>query len=116
VADPTRTISGRVAVNRPLALRGVHVYLSGYQPTAAGTTVTLLTVRDPGYGLIIAGGWLLLLGVTVALAFPHCSVHARIAADGTLRLAGFADPGVIGFRREFAELAVELRKIGVSSP
>ena len=116
VADPTRTISGRVAVNRPLALRGVHVYLSGYQPTAAGATVTLLTVHDPGYGLVIAGGLLLLLGVTVALAFPHCSVHARIAADGTLRLAGFADRGAIGFGQEFAGLAAELRKDGLSNP
>jgi cytochrome c biogenesis protein len=116
VADPTRTISARVAVNRPLALRRVHVYLSGYQPTAAGDTVTLLAVHDPGYSLVFAGGLLLLLGVTVALAFPHCSVHVRIAADGTLRLAGFADPGAIGFRREFAGLAVELRKIGGSSP
>ena len=72
-------------------------YLSGYQPTAAGDAVTLLAVHDPGYGLVIAGGALLLLGVTVALAFPHSSVHARIAADGTLRLAGFADRGAIGF-------------------
>lgn len=115
VADSTRTISGRVAVNRPLALGGVHFYLSGYQPTSAGDTVTLLAARDPGYGLVIAGGLLLLLGLTVALAFPHCSVHVRIAADGTLRLAGFADRGAVGFGHEFAGLSAELRKMGVSS-
>jgi cytochrome c biogenesis protein len=115
VADPSRTISGRVAVNRPLASAGVRFYLSGYQPTAAGDAVTLLSVHDPGYGLVIAGGLLLLLGVTVALAFPHSSVHARIAADGTLRLAGFADRGAIGFGQEFAALAAELRKNGLSN-
>jgi len=116
VADPTRTISGRVAVNRPLALPGVHVYLLGYQPTAAGDAVTLLAVHDPGYGLVIAGGLLLLLGLSVAVGFPHCSVHARIAADGALRLAGFADRGAIGFGHEFAGLAAELHKASVSSP
>jgi cytochrome c biogenesis protein ResB len=116
LADPTRTISGRVAVNQPLAMRGVHFYLLGYQPTAAGDTVTLLAVHDPGYGLIVAGGLLLLLGLTVALAFPHCSVHVRIAADGTLRLAGFADRGAIDFGHEFAGLAAALRKVGLSSP
>jgi cytochrome c biogenesis protein ResB len=115
VADLRHTISGPVAVNRPLALRGVHFYLSGYQPTAAGDAVILMAVHDPGYGLVIGGGLLLLLGVTVALAFPHCSVHARITADGTLILAGFADRGAIGFGREFAGLSAELRKMGVPS-
>ena len=116
VADLTRKISGRTAVNRPLALPGVHVYLLGYRPTAAGDAVTLLAVHDPGYGLVIAGGLLLLLGVSVAVGFPHCSVHVRIAADGTLHLAGFADRGAIGFGHEFAGLATELRKVVVSSP
>jgi cytochrome c biogenesis protein len=116
VDDSTHTISRGVAVNRPLALPGVHFYLSGYQPTAAGDTVTLLAVHDPGYGLVIAGGLLLLLGLSVAVGFPHCSVHARIAADGTLRLAGFADRGAIGFAHEFAGLAAELRKDGLSGP
>jgi cytochrome c biogenesis protein len=106
-ADSQRTINGRVAVNRPLALAGVHLYLSGYQPTATGDAVTLLAVHDPGYGLVIAGGLLLLLGLTVAIAFPHCSVHVRITADGTVRLAGFADRGAIGFGREFAGVVRE---------
>jgi cytochrome c biogenesis protein len=116
VADLTGILSGRVAVNRRLALPGVHLYLSGYQPTAAGDAVTLLAVHDPGYGLVIAGGLLLLMGLAVALAFPHCSVHARITADGTLCLAGFADRGAIAFGHEFAGLAAELRKTGLSSP
>jgi cytochrome c biogenesis protein len=115
VADLSHTISRPVAVNRPLALRGVHFYLSGYQPTAAGDAVILMAVHDPGYGLVIAGGLLLLLGATVALAFPHCSVHARIAADGTLILAGFSDRGAVGFGHEFAGLSAELRKMGASS-
>jgi cytochrome c biogenesis protein len=114
ITDSKLTISGGVAVNRPLALRGVHFYLSGYQPTAAGDTVTILAVHDPGYGWVVAGGLLLLLGVTVAIGFPHCSVHVRIAADGTLRLAGFADRGAISFGHEFAGLAAALHKVGDS--
>jgi hypothetical protein len=66
--------------------------------------------------LVIAGGLLLLLGMTVALAFPPCSVHARVAADGTLRLAGFADRGAIAFGHEFAGLATELQKVGPTGP
>lgn len=116
VADLSRTISGRVAVNRPLASRGVRLYLTGYQPTDGGDAVTLLAVHDPGYGLVVTGGLLLLLGVTVAVGFPHCSVHMRIAADGALRLAGFADRGATGFGHEFAGLTAELRKGGISSP
>ena len=116
LADATRTISGRVAINRPLALRGVHFYLSGYQPAAGGDSLTLLAVYDPGYGLVVAGGLLFLLGLIVAVGFPHCSVHARIAADGTLRLAGFAERGAMGFGREFTGLAAELRGAGSPAP
>lgn len=116
IDDATGTFRGIVAVNRPLALPGVRLYLSGYQPAGAGNTVTILAVHDPGYGLVVAGGILFLLGLTVALAFPHCSVHVRIAADGTLRLAGFADRGAAGFDREFAGLAAALRKATLSGP
>ena len=95
-------------MNRPLAVAGVRLYLAGYRATDAGEAVTLLAVHDPGYGLVVAGGVLLLLGMTVAIAFPHCTVHVRIMADGTLRLSGFADRGAMGFGREFAGLAREL--------
>jgi cytochrome c biogenesis protein ResB len=116
IADGTRSPVARVGVNRPLARSGVRLYLSGYQPTASGDVVTLLAVHDPGYLLIVAGGALLLLGMTIAIAFPHCSVHARLADDGTLRLAGFADRGALSFDRDFAGLAAALQTATVSDP
>ncbi len=108
VAGPEHTIVAVVAVNRPLAVAGVRLYLTGYQATDAGEAVALLAVHDPGYSLVVAGGVMLLLGMAGAIAFPRCTVHVRIAADGTLHLAGFADRGAMGFGREFARLTQEL--------
>jgi cytochrome c biogenesis protein ResB len=67
VAAVGQEAARRVGVNRPLAYRGVGVYLAGYQQTAVGYNVTLLAVRDPGYGLVVAAGVLFLLGVSARL-------------------------------------------------
>jgi hypothetical protein len=88
--------------------------------------VTLLTVHDPGYGVVITAGFLLLLGLTVSFNFPHCCIHARIEpqgacpelaegacpelAEGTLRLAGRADRRACGFGREFEALVEEIKR------
>lgn len=105
-----RAIRRTVAVNQPLAIRGVHLYLSGFQPTEAGYAVTFLAVHDPGYGIVIAAGLLLLLGMTIVFAFPHSAVHAQIAADGTVHLAGWAGRWDFGFPRGFRELVAELER------
>jgi len=77
--------------------------------------VTLLAVRDPGYGLVIAAGFLLLLGMTVSFNFPHACVRARIGPPGTLCLAGQADRRAHGFEREFAGLVEEIGRAAQSA-
>ncbi len=101
-------IQGTVRVNSPLAYRGVWVYLQAYEQGIEGANVTLLAVHDPGYGLVLAAGFLLLLGLTVSFYFPHAWIHARIEPDGTLRLAGRADRRAWDFEREFAALVDEI--------
>jgi cytochrome c biogenesis protein ResB len=106
---------GSVRVNEPLAHNSVGLHLSGYDGTEGRYTVTLLAVRDPGYGLVIAAGFLLLLGLTVSFHFSHCWVHARLEADGTLRLAGRADKRAYDFGREFAALVEGIERDGIAT-
>lgn len=56
-----------VQVNKPLSYGGVGVYLQGYQEVENGYSLTFLAVRDPGYGLVVAAGFLLLLGLAAKL-------------------------------------------------
>jgi cytochrome c biogenesis protein len=102
---------GNVRLNEPLTYRGVSFVLTSYGGTEDHYSVTLLVVRDPGYGPVIAAGFLLLLGLTVSFNFPHCWVHARVEPDGTLRLAGRADRRAWDFGREFASLVEELERV-----
>lgn len=67
VVGAGQATTGHVGVNRPLAYHGVGVYLAGYRPAATGYNVTLLAVRDPGYGLVVAAGVLFLVGMSVRL-------------------------------------------------
>jgi len=69
-----------------------------------------LAVRDPGYGLVVAAGLLLLFGLTVTFNFPHCRIHARIEPEERLRLAGWADRRAWDFEREFVALVEEIRR------
>ena len=103
------TKRGGIRVNRPLAYGPIELLLQGYAETDAGTRLTLLAARDPGYGLVIWGGFLLLLGLTVSFTFPHVWVHACVAPDGTFRLAGRSDRWAWGFGREFEVLAEDVR-------
>jgi hypothetical protein len=68
-------------------------------------------VYDPGYGWVIAAGFLLLLGMTVSFYFPHACIHARIKPGGTLHLAGWTGKWAHGFEREFAMLIAELKQV-----
>jgi cytochrome c biogenesis protein ResB len=101
---------GSVRVNGPLSYGGVRLLLQAYAETPDGASVTLLAVRDPGYGWVVAAGFLLLLGMTGSFNFPHCWVHARIGPEGTLRLAGRADRRAWGFDHEFRVLVDEIRR------
>jgi cytochrome c biogenesis protein ResB len=110
LAGGQEAVRGAVRVNAPLGYRGIRLCLQSYEESTNGTSVTLLAMHDPGYGLVIAAGFLLLLGLTVSFHFPHCWVHARVEPDGTLRLAGRADRRVWNFEREFAALVKELEQ------
>jgi cytochrome c biogenesis protein len=101
---------GSIRVNEPLNYRGLQLLLQAYAEAPDGMSVTLLAVRDPGYGPVVAAGFLLLLGMTVTFNFAHCQVHARIEPQGTVRLAGRAGRHAHGFGREFAALVKEIRR------
>ena len=105
---------GSVQVNEPLSYDSNWFYLHGYQEAEGQYAVTLRAVRDPGYGVVIAGGFLLLLGLTVSFNLPHCWVHARIEPKGILRLAGRADKRAYGFSREFTAMVKEIERSIVS--
>lgn len=98
-----------VRVNEPLVYDGIGFYLQGFEEAEGGYSVTLLAAHDPGYGLVIAAGFLLLLGLAVIFNFPSCSVRAQIGPDGTLRLAGEAERNACDFESEFGALVQEIR-------
>jgi cytochrome c biogenesis protein ResB len=97
-----QAVHARIRVNEPFVLEGVGFYLRGYQSRANETVLTLLAAYEPGYGPVIAAGFLFLCGMTVTFAFPACRVQARLGADGTLHLAGWPQRQAVGFEREFA--------------
>ncbi len=97
-----------IRVNEPLTYNGIGLYLRGYGGSEGRYSITLLAKRDPGYGLVITAGFLLLFGLTVSFYLPHYTIHARISADGVLRLAGRAGRYAHDFEREFAALVAEL--------
>ena len=127
IAGGREVVHGSVLVNEPLTHGPVRLYLQAYAGTPDGYSVTLLAVHDPGYGVVITAGFLLLLGLTVSFNFPHCWVHARIEpegacpatastrggelAEGTLRLAGWADRRARDFGREFEALVKEIGRL-----
>jgi cytochrome c biogenesis protein len=99
---------GSIRVNEPLSYGGIRLHLQAYAEAPDGYSVTLLAVRDPGYGLVVAAGLLLLFGLTVTFNFPHCRIHARIEPEGTLRLAGQAGRRAWDFERGFVALVEEI--------
>jgi len=114
VAEGREPVPGTIRLNEPLRYQDVGLLLQAYQETADGTSVTLLALRDPGYGLVIAAGFLLLVGMTVSFNFPHCCVRASVEPEGALRLAGRADRRACDFGREFAALVEEIERTIIS--
>jgi cytochrome c biogenesis protein len=110
IAEGQEVARGGVRVNQPLTYGGVGLYLSGYGERESGYSVTLLAVHDPGYGLVVAAGFTLLLGLTVSFNFPRCWIQARIESDGSLDLAGWAERRAYDFGREFKALVEEFSR------
>jgi cytochrome c biogenesis protein len=97
-----------IRVNEPLKYEGVSYHLVGFEHAGSRDTVILLAVSDPGYGLVILAGFMLLVGMTISFNFPHCCVFARLDPDGVLHLAGRVDRRAYDFEREFLSLVEEL--------
>jgi cytochrome c biogenesis protein ResB len=108
VQDGKETNRRSVRVNEPLTFDGIAIYLQSYQETEGSFSITLLAVHDPGYGPVIAAGFLLLLGLVMIFNFPHCTIRAQIRPEGTLRLAGEAERHAYDFGHEFAALVKEI--------
>ncbi len=112
IEDGREVTRRNVQVNEPLTYGGLGFYLRGYGETEEGYSITLLAVRDPGYGLVMVAGFVLLLGLAVVFNFPYRCIHARIGPGGTLHLAGRADRRAYDFEREFVVLVEELKLRG----
>jgi cytochrome c biogenesis protein ResB len=111
---------GRVQVNKPLTYGGVSYHLQGYHLPSMSTgsedgaqfcDVTLIAVHDPGYSLVIAAGFCLLVGVMLTFHFPHRRLWARIGFTGETSLAGSTAWDRERFTRQFETLVAELREM-----
>jgi cytochrome c biogenesis protein ResB len=101
-------VRGSVGTNEPLKYGDVGFYLRAYAERETGYGLNLLVVHDPGYGLVIAAGFLLFLGLTVSFTFPRSWIQARTEPDGTLHLAGWAERRACDFGRQFSRLVGEM--------
>ena len=61
---------------------GIAIYLQSYHETGESLSVTLLAVHDPGYGLIIATGFLLVLGLNGILSHAVGGRSVRLYGQG----------------------------------
>ncbi len=109
IEDGAAVAGGTVRLNEPLSFRSVAVYLTGYAGSQGGYRVTFLVVHDPGYGLVICAGLLLLIGLTVSLNFPLARIQARVSAEEIL-LTGQCGRQAWEFDREFAAVAGEAER------
>jgi cytochrome c biogenesis protein len=109
ILEGGRTVMrGTVAVNQPLRYGDVGFYLRGYGDQEEGHSLMLLAVRDPGYVVVIASGFLLLVSLTVSVNFPRSWIRARIEAGGTLHLVGWAERRACDFGLEFMSVVDEI--------
>ena len=101
---------GSLRLNQPLAYGNVNIYLLGFEQQDAGTRLSLLVRRDPGYGLVVVAGFLLLIGMAVTFNFPHSCLRGWLDRGGILWLAGSGDRRAYAFESEFTEWVAELKQ------
>ncbi len=107
---------GIVRVNAPLVYKGLRTYLRGYVGGEGHYSVTLWVTRDPGYPLIVMGGFLLIVGMTLTFNFPYawvqgCMVEGALTITGGVRGAARWKAGD-DFGRTFAALVAAVRVNG----
>jgi hypothetical protein len=98
-----------VRPNNPLKYQGVQLILMGYIGLEEDYRIILQAIHDPGFGVTIIAGVLLLLAMTVSFNFPHCCIHARREPDGRLLIAGRAERRAHTFEREFSNIVEDLK-------
>jgi cytochrome c biogenesis protein len=110
ILDGGRAVAHRLLrVNGPLTYRQLGFYLQGYGGSAGRYSLSLLVRCDPGYGLVVTAGFLLLLGLTVSFNFPRSWIQVRVEPEGALHLAGWAGRHATDFEAEFATLLTRLQ-------
>jgi cytochrome c biogenesis protein len=60
-------------------------------------------VSDPGFKLVIAAAFLVVVGLILSLYFPHRRIWANVTRD-EIRLAGLTAADKVGFERELAAI------------
>jgi cytochrome c biogenesis protein len=103
-------------VNQPIHDQGVTIHLQGYQQVGEDYLLSLLIVHDPGYPLVLAAAFLILLGMTTSFNFPHRCIHIKLEKDGSSYLAGRADRRAYDFDNEFKTFVEELRQSKPTAP
>jgi cytochrome c biogenesis protein ResB len=103
-------------VNQPIHARGVTILLHGYQQVGNDYLLSLLIVHDPGYPLVIAAAFLILLGMTTSFNFPHRCIHIKLEKDGSSYLAGHADRRAYNFDDEFGAFVEQLSPSKPTAP
>ena len=103
-------------VNRPVHAHGMMILLHGYQQVGDDYLLSLLIIRDPGYGFVLIAGFLILLGMTTSFNFPHRCIHIKLEKDGSSYLAGRADRRAYDFDDEFSTFVEQLGPSKATAP
>jgi hypothetical protein len=101
------TLVRTIELNNPLYLHKLSLHLVGFQSTPQGNQIRFKAVHDPGYGLVVAGGFVLLGALAVTLIFPPCSIKARAGQNGQILLYGKSSRYAHAFRVEFWQIVRE---------
>jgi cytochrome c biogenesis protein len=102
--------NGSIRVNEPLVYEGVGFYLKSFSTGQDGDTLTLQAVYDPGYEVVVAAGFLLLVGLAITFNFPYSCVRIRLGPQGEAWLAGSTNLKTTEFEREFAEIVADVKE------
>ena len=102
--------SGSIRVNEPMVFEGVGFYLKSFSTGSDGDTVNLQAVYDPGYEVVVAAGFLLLIGLAISFNFPYSCVRIRLGPQGEIWLAGSTNLKTVEFEREFTEIAAKVKE------
>lgn len=80
----------------------INFHQSAYDLTEEGGYATILEVNyRPGMLLVIVGLGIMMIGITIALFFPHRRIWAKVGESGELLLGGRTNRAQVSFARDF---------------